>query len=313
MVNWLSPHILHVSAQYAQKVNTFLFGLYSWHFLCTLRHVEIPLIMRKLRFRWAFIPYICARYLLLATTVGFELNLCGPANKTLWFLGCMAMIFASENFVLRATTLWRGNLWGMLFLIAMALGHWAVGIVVFFVPLVDAWVQYENTCETITGTGGPVPFYLYTMLLDLATLVFTIYGLLRIRGAGSSPLWTHLCRQGLGYFAITFLANILTLVFALMKLNGTPSRQDFSISEKTKAAVKVYVGDIFSAPGVTISVIASSRAVVSLLKMREGRSSGPSGRADAYSTKSRSQAFSTNVTAATYRSIVSMKFLDRQF
>lgn len=276
MVDWLSPHVLHVSAQYAQKVNTFLFGLYSWHFLSTLNHVEIPLLMRKLRFRWTLLPYLGARYSLLAATIGFELNLCGPANETLWFLGCMAVVFASESIMLRAMTLWRGNLWATATLAAMALGHWAVGITVFFVPAVDAWLQYDKTCEIVTGAGGPVPFYVYTLIFDLAILLFTVFGLLRIREASSSPLWVHLYKQGLGYFVITFLINVLTLAFALMKLN-------------------VYVGDIFSAPGVTVSVIVSSQAVVSLLEMNEARENDPSGTKGSESIKSPSRAFSTNV------------------
>ncbi|GJE89117.1 hypothetical protein PsYK624_052110 [Phanerochaete sordida] len=188
----------------------------------------------------------------------------------------MAIIFSSENIMLRAMTLWRGNLWATLVLVAMALGHWAAGITVFLVPVVDAWLKYSDTCEIVSGAGGPVPFYVYTMVFDLTILGFTLCGLLRIREASSSPLWSHLLKQGFGYFVITFVVNVLTLAFAVMQLN-------------------VYVGDIFSAPGATISVICSCRAVVSLLHMNEDIGSAAIHHTNTDEVKTRSRALSTNI------------------
>jgi hypothetical protein len=51
------------------------------------------------------------------------------------------------------------------------------------------------------------------MLYDLALLVFTVVGLLRM--PSSSTLWKKLVKQGVVYFIFNFVANLILLVSSL--------------------------------------------------------------------------------------------------
>jgi hypothetical protein len=52
------------------------------------------------------------------------------------------------------------------------------------------------------------------MLYDLALLVFTMIGLLRM--PSTSTLWKTLVKQGVIYFVLNFLANLVLLVCFLL-------------------------------------------------------------------------------------------------
>ncbi|KIP06905.1 hypothetical protein PHLGIDRAFT_443660 [Phlebiopsis gigantea 11061_1 CR5-6] len=205
----------------AQRVNVFVGGVTCWHFLTTLQYVELPLLRGRLRPRWTMIPYFGARYSLVGSTIGFQLNLCGPANETFWFVGSVAMIFASEILLLRATTLWRKNIYATVFLVFCGAGHWALGITAFLMPLIYAWIKFASTCQIFLGRTGPVPFFLYTMLLDLTVLIATVVALYRMREArASSPLWSRLYKHGFIYFILTFAVNLMIFVFSCTMVNA---------------------------------------------------------------------------------------------
>ena len=55
------------------------------------------------------------------------------------------------------------------------------------------------------------------MLLDLTVLVLTAIGLLM--SPGRSSLWHLLFRQGIIYFLVAFIANVVPTVFVLLNLN----------------------------------------------------------------------------------------------
>jgi hypothetical protein len=50
------------------------------------------------------------------------------------------------------------------------------------------------------------------MSLDLTILVITVFGLLRVCKASTSPLWTRSYRQGISYFLVTFIVNLTIFV-----------------------------------------------------------------------------------------------------
>jgi hypothetical protein len=64
-----------------------------------------------------------------------------------------------------------------------------------------------NGCVIISILG-------IVMLYDLALLVFTVIGLLRM--PSSSTLWKKLVKQGVVYFILNFAANLILLVSSLL-------------------------------------------------------------------------------------------------
>ena len=62
-------------------------------------------------------------------------------------------------------------------------------------------------------------FFNTAMLFDLLVLVLTIIGL--IMSPGRSSLWHLLFRQGVVYFLVAFVANLLPAIFVPLNLNRT--------------------------------------------------------------------------------------------
>lgn len=96
-----------------------------------------------------------------------------------------------------------------------------------------AWLAGVNDIEMVwsepgafpwqTGACGPavVPMryfvkYLITILFDLFVLILTTVGVVRMSASGSSRIGSILVEQGLLYFLVTFLANLLVLIFTLI-------------------------------------------------------------------------------------------------
>lgn len=57
------------------------------------------------------------------------------------------------------------------------------------------------------------------MSLDLIVLVLTMVGL--VISPGRSSLWNLLFRQGVIYFLVAFVANVVPTVFLVLNLNRT--------------------------------------------------------------------------------------------
>ncbi|KAJ3557554.1 hypothetical protein NM688_g1413 [Phlebia brevispora] len=254
MVDWGSPEVVASCAYLTEKLIVFFFGFYCYHFISTLRYLEIPLIRRRLKFQWTFIPYFGARYSLLTCQVAFQTGLCGSAFETVAFIGSLATIFASENLLIRSITLWRSNRYAVAFLVLIGLGHWILLIVIGLIPLVINWTKFGKSCLAYGPARGPIPFFMYM-------LVFTVIALLRHSAARSSRLWITLYNRGILYFFSTFVVSVPMLVLTWLDLND-------------------FMSVMFAAPSVTISVIASSGAVTSLLRLRDNPHENPPGECD---------------------------------
>lgn len=57
------------------------------------------------------------------------------------------------------------------------------------------------------------------MLFDFIVLVLTTIGLVMTPASGRSSLWQLLFQQGVVYFLVAFVANLLPTIFLLLNLN----------------------------------------------------------------------------------------------
>jgi len=112
-------------------------------------------------------------------------------------------------------------------------------------------------CATLHPTGLKhnriiIGFYSYTIVLDAFILVFTVTGLSKRMSAQSTPLWLTLYKQGIGYLVATLALNLPMLVLIILNLNEV-------------------MNIFFATPGAMVSVMVSSQAVVSLMKIKVDR------------------------------------------
>ncbi|KAH9911294.1 hypothetical protein B0H21DRAFT_774876 [Amylocystis lapponica] len=112
---------------------------------------------------------------------------------------------------------------------------------------VDAyWDSHLSVCVvSYAGYARLAAFYLYTVVYDTVILVLTVVGLYRV--SKRSEVYSVIQMQGIWYFVLTLAVNFPTMIFAWLDLNPV-------------------MNVFFSLPAVTISVIASSQIVLSLVK-----------------------------------------------
>ncbi|KAK7677176.1 hypothetical protein QCA50_019885 [Cerrena zonata] len=168
-------------------------------------------------------------------------------------MGTLSVVFASTNLLIRTVMIWRDNWYVIGVLIAANIGHLLAAVIG---AVLEGRKSRWNS-DTLICDGDPthsVAFYLYTSILDLVILFLSVAGLYRHGVLSTGSKWRKICNQGVIYVLVTFLINIPTIVLGWLNLNATMN--------------------MIGAPlGTTISVIASSRAVMSLLRPRDDMSS----------------------------------------
>jgi len=261
MVDWTSPEVEERSAVVYGRLVSVIQGIYLWYFITTLRDVEIPLITRRVKFTFPFVPYLLGRYFFLAisnivifTSKGTPLVHCIVLDQLLAVFSNITASCSSTNLLLRPVALWKNNRIILGSLVLLSLGQWAFGLGATVASVRIKFGPHQPSCAgTAPDTPHPFPtvvaYYLYTLLFDTLILVYTLAGLWRQDAARSSPLWSILYKQGIWYLVVTSAGNIPMLVLTFLNLNGT-------------------MNIFFAVPSSAISVMASSAAVTSLLKLK---------------------------------------------
>ncbi|CAK5262060.1 unnamed protein product [Mycena citricolor] len=246
MPDWNSPAEIALDSTIFVKLMHTLLGLYTWEWFTSLPFDWEVLTGRK-RFRWPLIFYFANRYLLLAALIGIiiafdttkEIN-CQALFTFNQVAGDAAVGLASINLSLRTLAIWSQNRWIMILLVLIILGHWS--LILQGVLLNAVWVPSLNTCA-ITKTNSTIlaATFTYSMAFDLVVFLLNAYKL-GIRRQGTSRLTKMIFKDGLIFFFIAFLANLVATVFMILNLNSIMSV-------------------VFNVPAAVASTIVATRAV----------------------------------------------------
>ncbi|KAJ3556048.1 hypothetical protein NM688_g2240 [Phlebia brevispora] len=260
MVEWQSPEVLSFCLFLYGQITVFFLGVFLWHLILTSRHVEFGLVTGHLRFRLAHAPYLISRYSQLATLILLSVTLsrsggpstCGhiPILRSLACLGNLAVATASGNLGIRALTIWRRHRYVQGAIAALCVSHVVFAILLGAFGVRAGWNAGHTVCTVIDEVReGLFSFFLSTIGLDLSILLFTIVGLLtqERNRADISRIWSTLFTQGIAYATLTCITGVPMAIFTHLDLN-------FAMNM------------IVVVPGSTISVMASSAVVTSLLK-----------------------------------------------
>lgn len=108
------------------------------------------------------------------------------------------------------------------------------------------------------------------MSFDLIVLVLTAVGL--VMSPGRSSLWQLLFRQGIVYFLVAFLANMVPTIFLLLNLNRVyffvPASSPM-LPSLTRAPFAAMMNLMFTIPAAVASAIVACRSFVSLTNFRQ--------------------------------------------
>lgn len=248
MPDWKSLTEIQQDADAFTKFMHALLGLYAYEWFISLGF-DWQFISGKKRFRWPMIFYFAGRYLLLFAMIGIAIALdtktkidCQSLYTFTQLAGNAAVGLASINLCIRTMAVWSQNKYLIGFLILLILGHWSL---ILQGVLLDAeWIDGVGCAITSTNNTVLAATFIYSMCFDLIVLVLNAYKLSGIKseGFGTSRIAKMIFEDGLIFFFIAFVANLLATVFMLLNLN-----QIMSV--------------IFNVPAAVASTIVASRVV----------------------------------------------------
>ncbi|KIJ62162.1 hypothetical protein HYDPIDRAFT_176691 [Hydnomerulius pinastri MD-312] len=225
MVDWNSPAEVAADGVAFNNFMHALLGLYIWEFVTSLEF-DWQFISGKKRFRWPLIFYFAGRYCLLFALIGIAVALnvrtevnCQALYTFNQVFGNASIGLASINLSLRTMAVWSQNRYIVGFLILVILVHWS--FLLHGILLKAAWI--DGTC-VITYTNNQILAisFIYSMIFDFTVLCLTGWKL-AFPASGRSKLIKLIFGDGLIYFLIAFLSNMLATIFMLLNLNAVMS------------------------------------------------------------------------------------------
>ncbi|KAG1793144.1 uncharacterized protein HD556DRAFT_1375972 [Suillus plorans] len=250
MVDWNDADLQAKLGTLSVQLFYAIFGLYGWEYIRS-SHVEVALLRRQFPFRWPLLSYITARLSFLIVTVLLAMQFspfhtsvdCQSMNSVIMLVTNVAIGCSATNLMIRTWLIWKTNYLLRLFLVLTSLGYWT--ILTLFVVTTRAFTTNGLCMIHFTNPAYASAVVIYTMLYDLVLVVLTVIGLSRV--PSSSTLWKTLVKQGVIYFFLNVLVNMILLVLNRLNLNPI-------------------MNAIFSMPAVCVCTIASSQVVLSLLR-----------------------------------------------
>jgi hypothetical protein len=230
MVDWNSPQEIAKDAGVFMKFMHALLGLYIWEWAISL-DFDWMFLSGKRKFRWPLVFYFANRYLLLGAMVGIAVALdsfievdCQSLYIFNQLSGQAAVGLASINLSLRTIAVWGNNRYIIGFLTVIILGHWS--LILQGALLTAVWDPTANTCVIVkTNNTLLAATFIYSMVFDLIVLALNVWKLaLTSPGAGASmrkgsSLAQLIFHDGIIYFFIAFLGNLIATIFMIMNLN----------------------------------------------------------------------------------------------
>ncbi|KAJ3508871.1 hypothetical protein NLJ89_g5520 [Agrocybe chaxingu] len=230
MPDWKDPAQIAKDGVAFSKLMHALFGLYAYEWFLSL-DFDWDFLVGKKRFRWPMIFYFANRYLLLVAMIGIAIALdtttevdCQALYTFNQLAGDAAVGLASINLSIRTMAIWSQNRYIIGFLVLIMMGHWS--LILQGIQLRAVWIPDMGCSITETNNTILAAIFIYSMCFDLTVLLLNTYKLMNVATkvsprdlVGSSRLTHMIFADGLIYFIIAFLANLVATVFMLLNLN----------------------------------------------------------------------------------------------
>jgi hypothetical protein len=202
-----------------------------WEWFTSLQF-DWQYISGKKAFRWPLIFYFLNRYCLLFALIGIltALNVTTEVDCQALYtfnscVGNAAIGLASINLSLRTMAVWSQRWYICVPLIAVIMGHWS--LLLHGILLTARWIDGQGCVITSTDNKVLAATFIYTMAFDFLVLSLTAWKLvINVPSAnimGRSKLSNLIFADGLIYFVIAFLSNMLATIFMLLNLNPVMS------------------------------------------------------------------------------------------
>ncbi|KDN44195.1 hypothetical protein RSAG8_05668, partial [Rhizoctonia solani AG-8 WAC10335] len=218
MVNWSDPATIMAQASVFTQLLWVLLGIIGWEYITTL-DFEYRTIKKWKEFKWPMVFYFLCRYSILLALILLnvinntktEIN-CQAMYTLAQFLGNVSIGTTSNLLMFRAIAIWSRSVWVVAPLLLIAVGHWSI-LLHGIIAVRANWNATVGVC-VVTGTSNIFLrlLYNYTMAFDLFVLILSVAGLLRAGHGRGTGLWSLLFRDGIAYFTVAFIGNLIAAV-----------------------------------------------------------------------------------------------------
>ncbi|KAL0066145.1 hypothetical protein AAF712_006769 [Marasmius tenuissimus] len=227
-IDWHSAHMMTRNADSFSKLLHAFVGLYLWEWFNSL-DFEYKLITGRHKFKWPLgddqVFYFLNRYALLGVCIGFmvfldtkiEASNCEAMYIFIQAMGSLSMGLACVNLAIRTIAIWKNDRHVVVVLTVIILGHWA--LILRDIPIVRAKWDGDQGCIFIDNEHNLVTgMYVYAMGIDFIVMCLMAYKT-GIQLNNRTRLIKILVVDGVLYFIIAFLVNLMGVVFSALNLN----------------------------------------------------------------------------------------------
>ncbi|KAF9264104.1 hypothetical protein L218DRAFT_958525 [Marasmius fiardii PR-910] len=222
-VDWQSPEVIAHNADSFGKFVHVLLGLYAFEWFDSL-DFEFNVLIGEHKFKWPLIFYFLNRYTVFLCLIALVASLnvqqqinCQGLYVFIQAMGNVAAGLACANLAIRTIAIWRNDLYVVIGLTLLILGHWA--FVLRNVTLVKAqWAEGSGCIITNNEPALITGAYIYVIVVDFIVICLMAYKT-GIRVNDRVRLLKILLLDGLLYFIVAFVANLLGVIFSALNLN----------------------------------------------------------------------------------------------
>ncbi|KAI0784015.1 hypothetical protein C8Q75DRAFT_406595 [Abortiporus biennis] len=231
MTDWSDPAVQEAEGAALTKMSYVICGVYFWEFVITL-DFDWEYISGRRKFRWPMTFYFLNRYaaLIAYAVLVAVISATGPVNcnalwKTCTIAGNLCVSFACANLSVRMMAIWEQNKFVAIPIGILNLGLF--GVICSGNQITSQWIDGQGCVVTKTNHTILIVMYSWALALDSIVLALTVYRLMLSGSAkgykSHSQLVRLLVRDGVLYFLIAFVSNIVVVVFDGLALNSVMS------------------------------------------------------------------------------------------
>ncbi|KAL0057826.1 hypothetical protein AAF712_015526, partial [Marasmius tenuissimus] len=200
-----------------------------WEWMVSL-DFDWAFITGRKKFRWPLFFYFYGRYAMLIGLIGFVVALdirhpinCQALYQALLILGNSALGVASVNLAIRTMAVWGNNKMVIAGLSILLAGQFAI-IIRSMTNTKGAYVEGTGCVTVSVESRVFAAMYIVTVVVDFVILVLTAYKTyINYRDSRRSGLIRLIFQDGLAYFAVAFLGNLIAVIFSILALNPVMS------------------------------------------------------------------------------------------
>ncbi|KAF9528376.1 hypothetical protein CPB83DRAFT_854508 [Crepidotus variabilis] len=227
MTDWKAVDVQQDTLDVFVYVLHALTGVYIWEFLVT-SDIECNVLFGRRTSRWPLIIYVLSRYCTLVSLIlgvlMFDIGSpsldCRATYIVVSVLSYISLGLASVNLAIRTIAIWTDNKYVTRSLCLIICVLWCLVIIQLATSFVTAARISGGRC--LPGTKNKawvLTTYVYSLFINSIITALTVWKLRERFGLPTAIYSQILFREGVGFYMIVFLFDLVAIVMLILNLN----------------------------------------------------------------------------------------------